>query len=372
MDAEARRLLPFAALGLEPRQCAFPARSCQRVLASRVRCLALEPPEGWSVRQSGAGSGPGCSRAWCEAYPPLPLALRSGTAGSRRVLDGADLVLVHEWNRRSWSRGSVLTGNRHGGYLLLFHDTHHRMASAPEAIGAMELDGFDGVLAFGEVLRAAYLRRGWARRAFVWHEAADLRVFRPHTGDSAAARPGVDRQLGRPGAQRGAAGIPDRAGSRARAFGPGARRTLSRAGAPGARRGRYRIRRLFAEFPRTPSLRRGAATVHIPRRPYARALPGIPTIRVFEALACGIPLVSAPWDDSEGLFTPGEDFLVARNGAAMRAHLDALGNDRISRRRSLAADARRSRPDTAAAAVSTSSSRSAAPWAASSPRRLSQ
>src|SRR5205085_1877246 len=39
-----------------------------------------------------------------------------------------------------------------------------------------------------------------------------------------------------------------------------------------------------------------AATVHIPRRPYVRMLPGIPTIRVFEALACGIPLVCAPWN----------------------------------------------------------------------------
>src|SRR5205085_9261795 len=28
-------------------------------------------------------------------------------------------------------------------------------------------------------------------------------------------------------------------------------------------------------------------TVHIPRRPYVEALPGIPTIRIFEALACG-------------------------------------------------------------------------------------
>ena len=44
------------------------------------------------------------------------------------------------------------------------------------------------------------------------------------------------------------------------------------------------------------------------------ALPGIPTIRVFEALACGIPLVCAPWDDAEGLFSPGDDFLVARDG----------------------------------------------------------
>ncbi len=58
-------------------------------------------------------------------------------------------------------------------------------------------------------------------------------------------------------------------------------------------------------------------TVHVPRRPYVRALPGIPTIRVFEALACGIPLVSAPWDDAEGLFTPGKDFLVASTGQEM-------------------------------------------------------
>jgi spore maturation protein CgeB len=65
-------------------------------------------------------------------------------------------------------------------------------------------------------------------------------------------------------------------------------------------------------------------TVHIPRGPYARALPGIPTIRVFEALACGIPLVSAPWDDVEGLFTPGRDFLIARDTTEMIAHLRAL------------------------------------------------
>jgi spore maturation protein CgeB len=58
-------------------------------------------------------------------------------------------------------------------------------------------------------------------------------------------------------------------------------------------------------------------------------LPGIPTIRVFEALACGIPLVCAPWDDFEGLFTPGEDFLLARNGPEMRAHLEAIRRDPI-------------------------------------------
>jgi spore maturation protein CgeB len=62
-------------------------------------------------------------------------------------------------------------------------------------------------------------------------------------------------------------------------------------------------------------------TMHIPRRPYVQNLPGIPTIRMFEALACGIPLISAPWNDSEQLFRPGTDYLVARNGEDMKQSL---------------------------------------------------
>ena len=64
---------------------------------------------------------------------------------------------------------------------------------------------------------------------------------------------------------------------------------------------------------------RHLATVHVPRRFYVEHLPGIPTIRVFEALACGIPLVCAPWRDSENLFRPGEDYLVAADEARHRA-----------------------------------------------------
>ena len=93
-----------------------------------------------------------------------------------------------------------------------------------------------------------------------------------------------------------------------------------------ARRGR--IRRLAAQ-PRgapkpSPATR---VTVHVPRRPYVELLPGIPTIRPFEALACGIPLVCSPWDDAEGLFRPGNDYLIARNGAEMTKHLRDVLND---------------------------------------------
>ncbi len=80
-----------------------------------------------------------------------------------------------------------------------------------------------------------------------------------------------------------------------------------------------------AEVPRV--FARHRATLHIPRRPYVESLPGIPTIRMFEALACGIPLISAPWDDSEGLFRPGLDFLFATSGAQMTLLLREILND---------------------------------------------
>ena len=43
----------------------------------------------------------------------------------------------------------------------------------------MALEGYDAVLAFGEVLAELYRRSGWGRRVFTWHEAADLRLFHP-------------------------------------------------------------------------------------------------------------------------------------------------------------------------------------------------
>ncbi len=77
---------------------------------------------------------------------------------------------------------------------------------------------------------------------------------------------------------------------------------------------------------------RHRATLHIPRRHYVDALPGIPTIRMFEALACGIPLISAPWDDVENLFRPGKDFLFARDGEDLSRKLYGLLQDGEQRR----------------------------------------
>src|SRR3546814_12702023 len=47
---------------------------------------------------------------------------------------------------------------------------------------------------------------------------------------------------------------------------------------------------------------------------------------MFEALACGIPLICAPWNDAEGLFRPG-DYLAVADGAAMQAALRRVLSD---------------------------------------------
>jgi len=47
---------------------------------------------------------------------------------------------------------------------------------------------------------------------------------------------------------------------------------------------------------------------------------------MFEAMACGIPVVSAPWDDVENIFVPGTYIRVA-SGEQMKAALNMLVRD---------------------------------------------
>jgi spore maturation protein CgeB len=267
---------------------------------------------------------------FARAYPALS-SHRYGvdTLDLDVALDGAELVLVHEWNSHELVRRVGEHRARGGTYRLLFHDTHHRAVTAREQMAAYELTNYDGVLAYGAVLRDVYLAEGWTQRAWVWHEAADTRVFQPRDSDASGAAKQVRHLVwvGNWGDDERTAELheflirPVKAlRLSAKVFGvryPDAgRQELAHAGIEyGGWLPNFRVPQVFAE---------SRVTVHIPRLPYVRQLPGIPTIRPFEALACGIPLVSAPWDDVEQLFTPGRDFLVARDGDEMQKHLRAL------------------------------------------------
>ena len=293
-----------------------------------IDAVAYEPAEAWSARNLCEEAGPAALDAWRSAYPDVPVvAYDPSRLDLDSALDGADLVLVHEWNAPALV-SRVAAHRRDGGrYLLLFHDTHHRLLTDPDAIAAFDFNGFDGVLAFGEVLREAYWRRGWARQVFTWHEAADVSVFRPHPD----IRPERDLVwVGNWGDDERTAELAEYLLEPVRSLGLSSR-------VHGVRyppKGRAALAEVAIEFAgylpnfRVPEAFAAARmTVHIPRRPYATALPGIPTIRVFEALACGIPMVSAPWDDCEALFTTDADYLFAGSGGEMRRHLAALRAD---------------------------------------------
>jgi spore maturation protein CgeB len=289
--------------------------------------LALEPENGWSRSNLLASQGPEAVSRFHRCFPELTVATYGAGFDHEAAIDDADVVLVHEWTEPALVARLGRSRRSGGHFALLFHDTHHRAVSDSAAMADLALQDYDAVLAFGEVLRQRYLRLGWGRQVFTWHEAADTRLFRPmvaaaetadlvwigNWGDGEREQElsefliGPSRRLRLSGTVHGVR-YPESALAALRS-------TLLQYGGWIAN---VDVPALFASH---------RMTIHVPRRPYVTALPGIPTIRVFEALACGIPLVSAPWHDEERLFR-ADDFLRAGNGEQMAAQLHRLQHDK--------------------------------------------
>lgn len=307
-------------------------RGVMRELEKRGHaCRALEPADSWSRRNLVAEQGEIALERFRKRFPDLRSEIYDDDFNHARAVSEADVVIVHEWSDPALVAriGRLRRGG--GNFTLLFHDTHHRAVTTAADISQLPLADYDGVLAFGEAVRQRYLDAGWAGQVFTWHEAADVEVFKPHPeigrerdlvwignwGDDERSRELHEfliepaRALGLEGDVFGVR-YPDGAIDAIEAAGLRYRGWIANADAPGQ----------FA---------RARATVHVPRRPYVEALPGIPTIRVFEALACGIPLICAPWDDCEGLFRPGADYLIARSGDEMKRLLfDVMWEPRMA------------------------------------------
>lgn len=289
--------------------------------------LVYEPEDSWSRENLIHFHGEEPLREFAAAFPGLQSQFYNpGNFNLASAVQGADLVLAHEWNDPQLIAELGKIRSRQS-FTLLFHDTHHRLVTQPEAMRAFDLQFYDGVLAYGDVLRNLYLESGLARRAWTWHEAADATRFRP--------QPRTPRTadlvwVGNWGDDERTAELEEfliapvqRLGLTATVYGvrypEDALASLRRAGITyGGWLPNFRVPEVFA---------RHRVTVHVPRRPYVEALPGIPTIRPFEALSCGIPLVSALWQDVEGLFTPGLDYLCAATGEEMEAQLARVLGD---------------------------------------------
>lgn len=286
-----------------------------------------EPAAGWSLTHLLEEQGQSALAEFRAAYPQLKSHFYTeDQLDLVRALAGADVVIVHEWNSKALI-ARVGAAAESLGVRAYFHDTHHRSVTDPDSMAALDLSRYEGVLAFGDTIAERYRVNGWAKQVWTWHEAADIRRFHPLAGE----REGDLVWVGNWGDGERSEELHEfliepvaSLALDAKIFGvrypEHALQALGRANiAYGGWIANHAVPYVFARY---------GCTVHVPRRAYRESLPGIPTIRMFEALACGIPLVSAPWDDAEKLFRPGTDYLVARSGREMRDHLRALLHSR--------------------------------------------
>ncbi len=313
-------------------------RGLMRALRERGHeVVAWERWKNWSTENLLEDHGHGPLLAFARRFPDLEVRVYGGWGrvlmDVERATEGADLVLVHEFNEPALVGAVGRVRRKRGDFVLLFHDTHHRTVTAPWQIEQLNLADYDGILAFGESLACRWREDFGRSRVWTFQEAADLTTFYPRS-----AEPTDDVVwIGNWGDEErseelraylldSARALPDlRFAVYGVRYPEAARREIRRAGIDF--RGwipNYRVPEAFA---------RAKLTLHIPRRPYVTELPGIPTIRPFEALACGIPMITSPWEDTEGLFRRGEDYLVAESPEALRAHIRRLCCDPEARAR---------------------------------------
>jgi spore maturation protein CgeB len=291
----------------------------------------FEPENDWSIENLRMEAlGERSLADFARIYPELHIQTYSADETKKHWherLNEIEVVILHEWNPPELAR-LLLDLRDTMGFRLLFHDTHHRASSSPEQMQRFGLNQFDGVIAFGEALRTIYRDRFGIDRVWVLHEAADTTVFHP--------RPNAEKQtdvvwIGNWGEGERSAEIHEFFLKPAAALASTARFTIY-----GVRYPQEGLLALYEAHVKyggylpnldAPSIYASARlTIHIPRQQYNSAMAGIPTIRVFEALASGIPLISAPWQDTEHLFQPG-DFRFAHNASEMTSAMQALLND---------------------------------------------
>lgn len=306
-------------------------------MGHRVRCY--EQLGSWSLNNLVNNEGERAIHSidgFRAAYPELDIRFYrpSDPAFAGFLADelrDADLVLLHEWNEPRVVN-SVLGLKKKLGFIALFHDSHHRAYTRAGEILKFDLHLVDGVLAFGEAIRRIYSDGFGVPRAWTFHEAADVEQFKPlqrpreidvvwigNWGDEERTRELQEFLIAPARALQGRRVVVH--GVR---YPEDALEKLKQAGVE------YRgyLPNLFSPEVYASS----ALSVHIPRRQYANGLSGIPTIRVFEALACGIPLVCSTWSDEEHLFRPGQDYLLVNDGREMKAMIEHLLTDEAARR----------------------------------------
>ena len=307
--------------------------------------LAFEPTGAWSLQNLLRDHGDAGLDAFRAAYPDLSSREFGDLSDIEATLDGADAVIVHEWNEPELV-ASLGRLRRRGGRASRFSSTTPTTApsATPKRSGVSTSKAMTACSPSAKrSQRSTEAGAGGTASGSGTRRPTQTCSARPNAKARARAWSGSAIGATTSEAPNWKASFSARHGSACLPLDiHGVRYPDARAAHAERHGARYRGWLPNARAPEV--FARHLATVHVPRRFYVDLLPGIPTIRVFEALACGIPLLSAPWRDAEELFRPGEDYLVARDEAEMARHMAAIRDDAGLRRtlvaNGLAADPR--------------------------------
>jgi spore maturation protein CgeB len=296
------------------------------LMGHNVTCY--EPEDAWSMKMLKSFYGESPVDNFHDYFPELVSCQYTlGKTNLYEILEEADVVIVHEWNSPELIKQIGSHRKEYGSYKLFFHDTHHRSITDQKSIAAFDLKYYDGVLAFGSIVRDIYIEKGWTNNVWIWHEAADVRIFKPCEN---VEKEGDVVWVGNWGDEERSEELQEFLINpvvlekvKTKIYGVRYPEHILKAllisGIDyGGWLPNYKVPEVMSKF---------KVTIHVPRRPYVYDLPGIPTIRIFEALACGIPLVCSPWFDTEQLFISGKDYLIVQNGNEMRKCIRDIIND---------------------------------------------
>src|SRR5690606_23789035 len=104
------------------------------LIARGHSCRAWEPADGWSRTSLLAEQGRGAVERFEADFPELAVGLYGPLPDLDPLLEGADVVLVHEWTDPQLVAALGRKRRMGGRFTLLFHDTHHRGVSAAKEI----------------------------------------------------------------------------------------------------------------------------------------------------------------------------------------------------------------------------------------------
>lgn len=244
-----------------------------------------------------------------------------------KYLQECDLALVHS-STDPREISLVIEIKEKTGLKTIFYDTGFSIINNSDSIKALPIAKFDLALVSGKAIEKGYKKHSINPNIRLWHLAADTLQFQPRKGEWEAEllyvgnwNEGEKWEMIQEYLIKTAKDLRIRGKIYGVKYPKAVKMKLNEAGIEC--RGWVPSFRLPEIFPRFTT------KIHLPAVYQDSNQDGLTTMGLFESFACCIPTISAPWNDTDKLFTPGREFLVAKDTYEMKHFILEMMNSTL-------------------------------------------